>query len=337
MKYLLCFLCFFVAIQNDVVAQESAKIKLATLAPKGTSFHQTLLAMSEKWQKAPGGGARLVIYTDGTMGGEADMVKRMRVGQIQAGLLTVAGLQEIDESVTALQTMPMKFHSLDEVEYVREKLRPRLEKKFLEKGFVMLFWCDAGWVRFFSRKPVMVPADLKPMKLFAWAGDNRTVDLIKAFGYRAVPLEPTDILAGLQTGLIDAVPSTPTYALAGQFFGPAPNMVEVDWAPLVGGCVITKKAWDALPAASREEMTKAAQEAGCEITQRSRTESRESVDAMQKRGLKVQKLTPQAEAAWRQLAEEVNPKIRGLLVPADLFDEVQELLKEYRASNGKKS
>jgi len=337
MKPLLCILCIFAAIQIDAAAQAPAKIKLATLAPKGTSFHQTLLSMGEKWQKAPGGGAKLVIYTDGTMGGEADMVKRMRVGQIQAGLLTVAGLQEIDESVTALQTMPMKFHSLDEVEHVREKLRPRLEQKFLEKGFVVLFWCDAGWVRFFSKKPVTVPADLKPLKLFAWAGDNRTVDLIKAFGYRAVPLEPTDILAGLQTGLIDAVPSTPTYALAGQFYGPAPNMVEVDWAPLVGGAVITKKAWEALPQASRDEMMKAAAEAGEAITKRSRTESQEAVEAMQKRGLKVQKLTPQAEGEWRKLAEEVNPKIRGMLVPADLFDEVQGILKEYRAANGKKS
>ena len=332
MKKILCILCIFVAIQSGAYAQEPVKIKLATLAPKGTSFHQILLAMGEKWQKAPSGGARLIIYTDGTMGGEADMVRRMRVGQIQAGLLTVAGLQEIDDSVTALQTMPMKFHSLDEVEYVREKLRPRLEKEFLDRGFVVLFWCDAGWVRFFSKKPAQTPADLKKMKLFVWAGDNRTIDLIKAFGYRAVPLEPTDILAGLQTGLIDAVPSTPTYALAGQFYGPAPNMIEVDWAPLVGGAVITKKVWDSLSSAAREEMMKAAAEAGEAITRRSRTESQESVEAMQKRGLKVHKLTPQTEAAWRQLAEEVNPKIRGMLVPADLFDEVQELLKQYRAS-----
>ena len=336
MKKILCLLCLFVAISSKgFPAEEPVKIKLATLAPKGTSFHQILLAMGEKWRKVPGGGAHLIVYTDGTMGGEADMVRRMRVGQIQAGLLTVAGLQEIDDSVTALQTMPMKFHSLEEVEFVRGKLRPRLEKEFLDKGFVVLFWCDAGWVRFFSRKPAMVPADLKKMKLFVWAGDNRTIDLIKAFGYQAVPLEPTDILAGLQTGLIDAVPSTPTYALAGQFYGPAPYMVEVDWAPLVGGAVITKKTWDALAPAARDEMLKAAAEAGQEITRRSRAESDESVEAMKKRGLKVHKLTPETEAEWRKLAEEVNPKVRGLLVRADLFDEVQELLKEFRVSCGK--
>jgi len=228
----------------------------------------------------------------------------------------------------------MKFRTLDEVQYVREKLRPRLEKKFLEKGFVVLFWCDAGWVHYFTKSPALVPGDIKKMKLFVWAGDNRTIDLVKAFGYHAVPLEPTDILAGLQTGLIDAVPSTPTYALAGQFYGPAPNMVDVNWSPLVGGAVVTKKAWDALPAASRDALLKAASEAGEEITKRARAESDEAVEAMKKRGLMVRKLTPEAEAEWRKLAEEVNPKVRGTLVPADLFDEVQQLLQDYRASGG---
>ena len=112
----------------------ATRVKLATLAPKGTSFHQILLAMSEKWRAAPGGGVQLTIYTDGTMGGEADMVRRMRVGQLQAAMLTVTGLSEIDDSVAALQNMPMIFRSLDELDFVREKLRPQLEQKFKQKG-----------------------------------------------------------------------------------------------------------------------------------------------------------------------------------------------------------
>ena len=132
---------------------DTVKIRLATLAPKDTSFHKSLLAMGEKWKKASGGSVALTIYTDGTMGGEADMVRRMRVGQIQASLLTVAGLLQIDESATALQLMPMCFHTFEEFDFVSEKLRPMMEKKLEEKGFVSLFLGDAGWVRFFSKKP----------------------------------------------------------------------------------------------------------------------------------------------------------------------------------------
>src|SRR2546422_206740 len=109
-----------------------AKVRLGTLVPKGSSYFKHLQAMGEKWRQAPGGGVSLTIYPDGTMGGEADMVRRMRLGQLQAAMLTVVGLSGIDDSVSALQNMPMMFHSLDEVDYVREKLRPVLEKRLLE-------------------------------------------------------------------------------------------------------------------------------------------------------------------------------------------------------------
>jgi TRAP-type C4-dicarboxylate transport system substrate-binding protein len=313
-------------------AQDAVKVRLATLAPKGTSFHQILLEMGDRWKQAPGGGVALTIYTDGTMGGEADMVRRMRVGQLQAGMLTAIGLSEIDNSVSALQKMPMMFRSLDEVDHVREQLRPMLEKRLLDKGFVMLFWGDAGWVRFFTKRAAVRPDDFRKLKLFTWSGDNNAVDLMKAIGYHPVPLEFTDTLTSLQTGLIDAVPTTPFYALAGQFFGPAPHMVEVNWAPLVGGTVITKKAWDTIPAATRAELMKAATAAGEAVKRRSRAENDEAVEAMKKRGLTVHPVPPEVEAEWRKLGEEVQTRIRGKIVPADLFDEVQRVLKEYRSS-----
>jgi len=146
-----------------------------------------------------------------------------------------------------------------------------------------------------------------------------------------VPLETADILPGLQTGLIDALPSPPFFALAGQFYGAAPHMLDMNWAPLLGACVVTKKAWDNIPRETQEAMHAAAEKAGEEIRAEARKEMNEAVEAMKKRGLVVHELTPEAEAAWRNLAESVYPRIRGSLVPVDMFDEVQALLKEYRA------
>lgn len=316
---------------RPAMAQAPTRVKLATLAPKGSSFHQILQAMGEKWRAAPGGGVQLTLYTDGSMGGEADMVRRMRVGQIQAAMLSVTGLSEIDKSVSALQNMPMMFRSLDEVDYVRENLRAQIERKFEDRGFIVLFWGDAGWVRFFSRKQGVMPDDFKPMKMFAWTGDNATADHWREAGFQPVLLEPTSILTGLQTELIDFVATPPVYALAGQFYGPAPHMLELNWAPLVGGTVIVKKTWDTLTPSAREVLLKSALEAGRQIKLRSRTESDEAVAAMVKRGLKVSPAPEPVVVAWRAAAEKFWPRIRGSTVPADLFDRVVSLLAEYRA------
>ena len=314
----------------------SPTVRLATLAPRGTSYHQALLAMREKWRQAPGGGVPLVIYTDGTMGGEADMVSRMRVGQLQAAMLSGVGLAEVDESVRAIQNIPLLYDSLEEMEQVREKLRPTIEKRLLDKGFIVLFWGDAGWVRYFSKDPVLHPADLKKLKLWVWAGDNRHVDVLKSLGYNPVPLETGDMYSGLQPGLVNALTTMPFYALAQQFYSHVPHMLEVNWAPMIGAIVITRKAWEAIPPEARPALMAAAAEAGALIKERGRLENQQAVETMKKRGLVVHPATPEIAAEWRAFAEQVlYPRVvRGHSVPADLFDEVRRRVAEVRSGGG---
>lgn len=327
-------LTLYLATAAAAHAEEAVRIRLGTLAPRGTSWHRNLIEMGEKWRRAERPGASFTVYTDGSQGGEADMVRRMRVGQLNAAMLTVVGLSEIEGSVAVLQKMPMVFRSWDELDYVRERLRPTLEKQFLEKGFVVLGWGDAGWVRFFSKGPGLHPADYRRMKVFAWAGDTPQADIMKMIGYRPVVLEISDILPGLQTGMIDMVPCTPFWALTLQLYPHATHMLELDWAPLVGAIVVTRKLWDSMTPAGREALRLAADVAGVEMRALSRREQEESISAMRRRGLQVQRVDPEVEAEWRRMAEELYPLVRGGMVPADLFDKVQSLLREYRAATG---
>ena len=308
-------------------------IKLTTLAPKGSSYHRALQRMGETWRQASGGAVDLIVYAGGIQGGEAAMVERMWINQAQAGLLTAVGLEEIEPAVSGLQNMPMMFRTLDEVDYIGEQLQPRLEKRMLDKGFVVLAWVDTGWVRFFSRSPVVHVADLKKLKLFTWAGDTKTSDVMTRAGLKPVPLETADILTGLQTGLIDAVPLPPFYALASQVYRPAPHMLDLNWAPLVGALVITKRAWERIPAELRPALLEAARRAGAEIKAAGRGEGAEAVTTMKEKwGLTVHAITPEIEAEWRETAEAAYPSIRGQIVPADIFDEVRRLLEAYRAA-----
>ncbi|HEY5611144.1 MAG TPA: TRAP transporter substrate-binding protein DctP [Thermoanaerobaculia bacterium] len=310
----------------------SITMRLGTVAPKDSSFHKLLSKMGESWRAE---GVTLKIFPGGVRGGEAEMVQHMRSGALDAALLTGVGLGAIDSSVESLQSIPMVFRSLAELDHVSAALQPRLEKALRDKGFVVLFWGDAGWVRIFSKETVTRPEDLRKMKLFTWAGDVVVVDLYKANGFRPVPLETNDILPSLQTGMIDAVPMPPSVALMTQVYTHAPNMLQIDWAPLIGALVVTEKSWNKLTVEQQRELAHSAADAGKKIRAASRLESDKSVEAMKKaKKFRVTVPTAAVENEWRRIAEQNYPRLRGKKIPADLFDEITRLLADYRRVQG---
>jgi TRAP-type C4-dicarboxylate transport system substrate-binding protein len=325
-------LAFFAALAGPAAAKP-VRVNLATLAPTGTSFHIALQEMGQEWKKAPDGGVNLVIFPDGRMGDEGDMVRKMRPanGQIQAGLLTIAGLSDIDFDVAGLQNIPMAYRSLEEAAYVRGRLAPRLEAAIAEKGFIVLGWCDSGWWRLFTKKPMASPADIPKEKMMITKNSPGLAKLVGSLGMQPVELNPTDILVSLQTGLITVAASPPIYALQGQFFQPAPHMLELNWLPLVGGIVLKRTTWEQLTPGQQEVVRGSAQRAMEKITGAGRSEMVESITAMEKRGLKVQRFSGAAEQAWLDFFSGVQRDARGTLVPEATYDEIMKLLEEYRA------
>ncbi|WP_180125110.1 TRAP transporter substrate-binding protein DctP [Rhodoferax sp. BLA1] len=311
------------------------QLRIGTLAPKNSLYHRQLQAIGEAWRTAQGSDAKYLIYTDGSQGGEAELARRMRIGQLQAALMSVVGLREIEPSIAALQNLPLLFKNWEEVDYVREKMRAAMEKKFLDKGFVVLAWGDSGWVRFFSKEPAFSPADFLKMKFFAWGAESEQQEIMKSLGYTPVPLETSDILPAIQTGMISVVPSTPYFALASQIYNTAPNMLEINWAPIVGALVLTQKAWDDMSPEAQQTLRSAGDKAGQIMRTQARQEVEDAVTAMKQRGLVVNKPKPEQMKEWSALADKLYPRIRGRMVPADTFDEVFFHLKAYRASQGR--
>ncbi len=316
---------------------ETVTIRIGSLVPSGTAQHGTLQALAEQWKKDSDGAAKVVLYPDGRLGGEIEMVKKMRIKQLGGCVLTAVGLGEIDPSVTGLQMMPLAFRTWDEVDYVREKMRPMLEQKLREKGYETLFWADAGWVRYFSKEAAVTPEDFRKMKIFTWSGDVRQSEIMKSVGYRPVGLDTTDIMLGLNTDMINVVPLPPLVALASQLYGPAPHMLDLNWSPIVGAAVIRLDLWEKFTPEVRKKLRADAEAAGAKIREEGRTESDKSVEAMVAKGLKVTPVPPAAEQEWQHLADDVYPKIRGSVVPADVFDEVLRYLADYRREHGRKA
>ena len=180
-------------------AQAPILIRMATLVPDGSSWYLILKEAADKWKQVSGGRVTVRLFPGGVAGDDPDVVRKMRLGTLNAGLLTSVGVAEIDRSVYAMG-IPLMYDSYDEVYWVHEKMRPRLEASLEAKGFVVLNWADGGWVNFFSTKPVAVPDDLRKLKLFTWAGDAESVEVWRSAGFNPVPLPSTEIATALQTG-----------------------------------------------------------------------------------------------------------------------------------------
>jgi TRAP-type transport system periplasmic protein len=312
---------------------QTVVVKMATLVPDGSSWHQILKETAEKWKTLSGGRVVVRLYPGGVAGDDPDVVRKMRLGTLNAGVLTSVGVAEIDKAVYALG-IPMMYASYEEVYYVLEKMRPRLEAGLETKGFVVLNWADGGWVRFFSQRPVAVPDDLRALKLFSWAGDNESVEIWRAAGFNPVPLPSTEIATALQTGLVNALGAPPQVAVITQYYNHAKNMTDLQWQLLLGATLISKATWEKIPADLRPALLEAAREGGRRLQEEIRNSGEKDVEAMRKRGLNVVTVDARARESWRKTAEGMYPRIRGAIVPADAFDEALRYRDEYRKQQG---
>ena len=323
------FLALGLVSRASTVSANEIVLKLGTVAPEGSVWHDGLLRVRQEWREISGGEVELRIYPGGVLGGEEETIRKMQRGGLDAAALSGAGLPALHPSVNCLN-VPMLLESYEELDYVRDRVAPELERRLERAGFVVLTWSDAGWVHFFTRKPARTPRDLRRMKIWISPGDPETEKLFKEFGFQVVPLPATDLLTSLQTGLVEVIDVPPLYAMLDRTYQIARHMIDVRWAPLLGATVVRKASWERVPEAYRGKLAAAVRQAGVDIRSEIRRLGADAVETMKQRGLEVVSLDAAERAEWREKAESAYPQIRGNLAPADLFDEVVRLRDEFR-------
>jgi TRAP-type transport system periplasmic protein len=317
-------------LAEPLTAQGQILVKMATLVPTGSSWELILKETAVKWSKLSGGRVKVNLYAGGVKGDDPEVVRQMRLGTVDAAVLTAVGVAAIDKSVYALG-VPMMYDSYEELYYVLDRLRPRLESTLDKKGFVVLNWADGGWVHYFSKSPVVTPDDLRKEKLFQWADDSDTIEIWRSAGFVNVrPLPSTELASSIQSGLVTAFGAPPQVAVITQYYNHAKNMTDLKWNLLLGATVIRKAVWERIPADVRPALVEAAQDAGRRLREDIRASADKDIAEMGKRGLKVVPVPAAARAQWLKLAESTYPGIRGKVVPADVFDEAMKYRDEYR-------
>jgi len=303
------------ALSRAPLAQPAA-IKLATVVPDGSIWDKSLKQMGNDWKSATGDRVSLTVFSGGSQGDEPTVLRKMRLNALQGASLTVVGLASIDWSFNVFN-IPFFFQSYDELNDVIETLTPLLKQRVESKGFVLVHWGHGGWLQVFSKQPLQSVADLKRAKLYTSAGDDTMTQWYKANGFQPRAMAMTDVLTGLTTGMIDALPTTPIAAVSFQWFKQTPYMLDVGISPIVGATVLNKKVWDGLSAADRAKMTEISMKVEKQLQVDVPKQDGLATLLMQNQGLKITKGTG---PEWQQLADNLGQTMRGKMVPPDVYD-----------------
>jgi TRAP-type C4-dicarboxylate transport system substrate-binding protein len=325
-------LAALVAMLAPAAASAQVTIKLGTLAPQGSTWHELLKDMAQRWEQASNGQVKLRIYAGGAQGSEGDMVRKMAIGQLQAASITGVGMHDIVPEPQAL-SIPFLYDDQSQVECALHKLRPQLEQALAKRGLVALQWSQIGAIDLFCTKPFATPAAAHDAKVWAWEGDPKSVDAYRAAGFHPVVLSSSDIVPSLQTGMIECVPNVPLYVLTARLFDRAKYMLDVPWSYMVGATLIRKDTWDKVPADLRPKLLAIAAELHQKVDAEVKRLNDDAVAAMQKQGLTVVKGDA---AAWRAAMEKSWPIVRGGVVSAEFFDQAKAARDQCRAEAKRK-
>ncbi len=311
-------------------ARATVVIKLASLAPRGSAYSESLEEMALDFRALSGGAVELRLYLDGVAGSEEDMVRKMGVGQIQAASLTTIGMHDIAPEPEAL-TVPGLIRTPGEFDYVLAHVQGRLDAALAARGFVAIGWAEVGTARFFSTFPLREPADAAKARIYCWQGDPGMARAWQALGFSPVVLAPSDILPALASGMINAVAEPPLFPFVSRSFERTHHMLDFDWALVSGATVVRGETWARIPAALRPALARAAVLAGRRMSERALALDEQAVREMRVQGLTVDE--PASVADWQGFAARSWPSLRGRVIPADLFDRIETLVGEWRAAH----
>lgn len=316
-------LFFILAFSLSLQAKE---LKIATIAPKGTTLFNTLDAAAKKITADTKGRVKVTIYGGGVQGDEKDVVRKMRYGQLSGAALTGVGLGLIDPQIRVLE-LPFLFNNTSEVDKVYSALKADFQNIFAKKGYQLLGWAEVGFVKIFSNKAIRKKSDLKGLKMWMWEGDPLAEAMYKAMNVTPVPLAITDVLTSLQTNLIDAAYAPELGAIAFQWHTKVSHMTDINLVNGTGAIVLTNKSWSGITAGDKKIIQNIIKSYTRQLVEQTRKDNLASQMALKNNGIKVVTLDAKALEELKSIGLQVRQDLTGKLYSQALLDKVLKLLK----------
>jgi TRAP-type C4-dicarboxylate transport system substrate-binding protein len=312
----------------------SADLKIATVAPEGSQWMQDIRAASAEIKGRTQGRVVIKLYGGGVMGSEKQVLRKMRIGQLQGGAFTAGAIAERYPDIV-VYGLPMIFRSQDEVDFVRSRMDAKLIRGLEQAGLVTFGFAGGGFARIFANRPVVTTADMRGQKIWLPDGDRISSAALQALQLSPVGLPVTDVLTGLQTGLLDVVAAPPVGVIALQWHTRLKFMTTEPLMYTMGMMAIDAGAFGKLSTADQAAVRDVMSATYRRFDQQSRRDNTAAEEALLKSGIRRVDANPTEVLAWRDAMTAANRRLgeQGVYSPA-LLDEIQGYLREYRQGPG---
>ena len=310
-------------------AEKDVIIKMATLAPEGSSWIKTINLLNSEVMKKTQNKVQFKIYPGGVLGDEMDMLRKMKIGQIQGAALTSGGLSALFKEIDVFQ-VPFLFQKYEEVDITLAKMDSFFRKGFEDNGYILFGWSEAGFIYLMSTIPISSVADLKKAKVWIWEESPMSKAILDEAGVSAIPLSIPDVLVALQTGLVNVVYAPPTGAISLQWFTKVKYLTDVPLVYLAGGIVVRKDTFKQIPPSYQNFIIESSQHHLDQLKAVTRNENRDAIKVMIKHGTKI--VTPSKDQIdeFKRLSEKAISHPGSQSFSKKVLDEVLSILESNR-------
>jgi TRAP-type transport system periplasmic protein len=319
-------------------AGEKVVLKMATIAPKGSNFMNTYEEIVRLVKERTKGEVEIKIYWGGVQGDEKDVFRKIKLGQLHGGGFMGPGLGEIVPEVRVTE-VPYFFKNYEEVGYVRGALRDYMNKRFEDKGFMVLGWMDLGFVYTFSKVPLTSLEVARKQKWWTLEGEPIGRETFKALGISPISLSITDVATSLSTNMIDAASTTPYGAVAFQWYTRFKYIGETPVTNINGATIVSKKQWDKIPLENQKIVLQVSHDLHSKLVATTRKEDADCMKLLLSSGIKVVHNGPNNKEMQYivEAGKTCRENLVGKMYPRELLTRVEALRDEYRKAHPNES
>ncbi len=316
------------AVPGSTEVAKAAKknlLRTAMLAPRNGVTHRTFKRMDKELGKATNGSWGVRMYPGGMAGDEKDMIRKMRVGQMDAAMLTTTGLTHVVRETVVLDT-PGVIRGYRDLEAVEDAMFPEWQEMAWKSGFKLVGWWEAGRYRIFSNATINRVADLKKRRAWLWPMSFVLKEMWRVSGITGVPLGVPDVYGALQTGMINTLICSSAALVAMRWHTKLDHMTEDATGVLMLSWLVTKKTWDSIPKAGQESIEKWIVKSKPDYKKQARKEDKVAYKMLLKRGYKLIPETKERTDDFERMYAEVRKRLTGRVFSAQLLKRVQGIV-----------